>query len=224
MARKETIVTNGPIGQWVSKTNKMSDYIGDLDDLDSDFESAGRDSNIVSAINFMYEKIDSAYDKLFGDSAAIFKFGSITADSGTYRILRVGMLLADSADIDSAYIRDLTVSGRLIVDSAHLNSLHVNNITMDSGEYLTIDSATINKLHADNLTADSALFQRLRTTYLNADSADIDSATINHLYVNKFNIDGVELDNAKRFTVKLEDGSIALDGYFLSTSDISGIA
>jgi Zn-dependent oligopeptidase len=79
-------------------------------------------------------------------------------------------------------------------------------------------------LHADNLTADSALFQRLRTTYLNADSADIDSATINHLYVNKFNIDGVELDNAKRFTVKLEDGSIALDGYFLSTSDVSGIA
>ena len=35
MTRKEEILTNAPIGQWVSKTNLMSDYIGDLDLLDS---------------------------------------------------------------------------------------------------------------------------------------------------------------------------------------------
>jgi len=222
MARKETIVTNGPIGQWVAKTNKMSNYIGDLDNLDSAFDSAGADSNIVSAINFIYEKVDSAYDMIFGDSAGTIKVGSIVADSATFRILRAGMMLADSADVDSAWIRDLTVSGRLIVDSAHFNNLHVNNITMDSGEFLTIDSATINDLHANNLTADSAEVNRLRATHLHADSATIDSATIDHLYVQKFNIDGVELDHVKKFTVKLENGSIALSGYFLSTdSDLS---
>ena len=32
--RKETILTNAPIGQWVSKTNLMSDYIGDLDNYE----------------------------------------------------------------------------------------------------------------------------------------------------------------------------------------------
>ena len=54
--RKERILTNAPIGQWVSKTNLMSDYIGDLDNLDSTFQeydadsAKHHDSNIVAAI------------------------------------------------------------------------------------------------------------------------------------------------------------------------------
>lgn len=223
MARKETILTNKAIGTWVVKTNKMSDYIGDLDDLLPVYDSNNADSNIVSAINFTYEQVDSVYNALFGPNPQTLYLKEIQADSGTFRILRAGMVLADSATIDSAYINNLNVDGVLNVDSADFHNITVDAIHVRNSS-LTIDSATINTLNVTNLIVDSAQIRNLTTDILVADSATIDSATINDLHITTLHIDGVSLTDAKQLTIKNEAGTVVLSGYMLSTSNTLGVA
>jgi len=225
MTRKEQIITNAPIGQWVSKTNKMSDYIGDLDELDSDFklydssEGKSHDSNIVEAINFLWDTVDSINTLL---STGNLRLKNIIADSGTFRIIRTGMLSADSATIDSANIHDLTVTGVLDVESAEFDRINVNYIHVDSGARLIIDSAIVNHLHAKFITTDSAKITNLTTSELIADSATIDSAGINHLVIDSsMTFDNKKFTHAPLLTIKNETGIVVLSGYFLSTdSDI----
>lgn len=231
MTRKEEILTHAPIGQWVAKTNLMSDYIGDLDLLDSQFQafdsSVGKthDSNIVEAINFLWTAVDSVYNAL---SQGVLVLKQLTADSGTFRILRTGMLLADSARIDSAYINNLTVTGRLDVDSAEFDTLNVNyiNVSNPTNATLTIDSATVHTLNAQFLLSDSARINNLVVNNILADSATIDSAYINDmLYIDSggiIQIDGVALSDAKKLQIKNESGTIVLAGYMLSTSNVIG--
>lgn len=226
MARKEEILTNAPIGQWVSKTNLMSDYIGDLDELDSDFKiydsdyGRSHDSNIVSAINFMWDTVDSINTLL---STGNLRLQNIIADSGTFRIIRTGMLVADSATIDSANIHNLTLTGKLDVESADFDRINVNRIHVDSAASLIIDSAIVNHLHAKFITTDSASITNIVSQNVIADSATIDSAFIDHLTIGQtFTFDNVELRNSKLLTVKAEDGTVVLSGYFLSTSSVAG--
>ena len=40
MARKVTVDLTDAVGSFMTKTNLMSDYMGDLDDLDSTFDGA----------------------------------------------------------------------------------------------------------------------------------------------------------------------------------------
>jgi len=223
MARKETILTNKSIGTWVVKTNKMSDYIGDLDDLLTIFDSNYADSNIVSAINFVQETADSVYNALFGPNPQTLYLKSIIADSGEFRVLRAGMVLADSATIDSAYINNLNLDGRMTVDSADFNNISVDAIHVRNSN-LVIDSATINTLNVGTLIVDSAHLRNLTSNAITADSATIDSATIGNLEITTLKFDGVALDNAKQFTIKNESGTIELAGYILSTADSLGIA
>lgn len=226
MSRKEEILTNAPIGQWVSKTNLMSDYIGDLDELESDFgvydSNAGKthDSNIVSAINFMWETVDSI-NSLLSTGNLLLK--NIIADSGTFRIIRAGLLVADSATIDSASIANLTVTGVLDVDSGKFNKIDVNRIHVDDGANLIIDSAIVNRLHTKFLTTDSATITKVVAKNIDADSATIDSAFIDHLTIGQtLTFDNVEFRNSKLLTVKNETGTVVLSGYFLSTSSTPG--
>ena len=44
MARKVTVDLTDAVGTFMTKTNLMSDYMGDLDDLDSTFD--GADGNL----------------------------------------------------------------------------------------------------------------------------------------------------------------------------------
>ena len=100
MTRKEEILTHAPIGQWVSKTNLMSDYIGDLDLLDSSFRAydsdinKSNDSNVVFAINYLWDAIDSI-NQLLNSGVLVLK--NLKADSATFRIIRAssGLLCRD---------------------------------------------------------------------------------------------------------------------------------
>lgn len=224
MTRKITVDLVDAIGTFMTKTNQLSDYIGDLDNLDSTFDLAYADSSIVSALNHMGDKLDSIGNVLF-NNGTLFVSG-FSGDSAEFKRLRVGKITADSAQIDSATINDLYVTGTLFADSARFATIHVDSIGVAAGASLTIDSATINKLNVTNLTIDSATVNRLTVGFAQIDSATIDSATITNLEVTKLIIDSnrYELDNAKRFTVKDDAGTIVLDGYFLSTSDVANIA
>lgn len=225
MTRKETILTNAPIGQWVSKTNLMSDYIGDLDNLDSSFRlydsdvNKSHDSSIVDAINFTWDAVDSI-NQLLNSGLLVMK--NLLADSATFRIIRTGMLVADSATIDSAYIQDLTVSGRLDVESAEFDRINVNSINVDSGGTLFIDSATVNVMNAHFLLTDSAKINNIVTNSFIVDSATIDSATIGDLTIDSsFTFDNNKFTDAHLLTIKNEAGTIVLAGYILSTdSDV----
>lgn len=225
MTRKEEILTNAPIGQWVTKTNLMSDYIGDLDLLDSDFRkydstaAKSNDSNIVMSINYLWNTVDSI-NQLLGSGVLVMQ--NLLADSATFRIIRTGMLVADSAIVDSAFINDLTVIGKLDVESAEFDIINVNTINVDSGGTLYIDSATVNYLNANFILTDSAKVNHLEAGSIIADSATIDSAFINNLTIDSsFTFDNNKFTDAHLLTVKNEAGTIVLAGYILSTdSDI----
>ena len=229
MTRKENIQTFAPIGQWVAKTNLMSDYIGDLDLLDSAFlrfdsvNGKTNDSNVVAAINFLWTAVDSVYNQL---TQGVLRLGNLTADSGTFRIIRVGMMQADSATIDSAYIQNLTVAGRLDVESADFDKITVEYINVAQNGTLTIDSATVHTLNAQHLLADSARINTVTINNIMADSATIDSAFINDTLVigtgGIIQIDGVDLTDAKKLEIKNEAGTVVLGGYLLSTSNTIG--
>ena len=225
MTRKIQIDLVDAIGTFMTKTNQLSDYIGDLDNLDSDFANNFADSNIVSSLNYLSDKLDSIGNVLFGSGGSLYVTGFI-GDSAEFKRLRVGELTADSAEIDSATIGDLYVTGTMFADSAYFQTINVDSIGVAAGAVLTIDSATISKLNVTSLTIDSATVNRLSAGFAEIDSAQIDSATITDLTVTTLIIDSnrYELDNAKRFTVKDDTATIVLDGYFLSTSDTANIA
>jgi hypothetical protein len=201
MARKIQIQTSNSIGTWIAKNNKMSDYFGDLDNLDSHFESSryGKDdSNFVSALNHLHREVDSIFTAIF-DSGGVFNISTLYADSAVINRLRVNSLYADSAEIDSAFVHKVT-GHHLRFDSADIDSARIRNL---SGEYLNFDSAKFRKI-----TVDSA--------YLG--NVSLDEVTIN----NKFNFDSQSFTHVFPFTIKDSVGKILLGGYFLSTdSDIS---
>tara|TARA_A100001035_G_scaffold253608_1_gene226876 strand:- start:4116 stop:4793 length:678 start_codon:yes stop_codon:yes gene_type:complete len=225
MARKIQIDLVDAIGTFMAKTNLLSNYLGDLDDLDS-IAFAGADSNLVSAINSLSSSFDSINTKLFGSPPGTLLVTGFDGDSASLKRLRVGTLTADSATIDSATIDYLDVTGTMTADSARFATINVDSIGVDPGATLVIDSAIINTALVTSLTIDSARINRLTVGMADIDSAQIDSATITELTVNKLIIDSdrYELDNAKRFTVKDESGTIVLDGYFLSTSNDPTVA
>ena len=145
MARKIVVDLVEAVGTFMAKTNLMSDYLGDLDLLDSEFTENYADSNFVSALNHMAHLIDSINDRLFSDSDS-WRLRGLKADSADFKRLRVGQLTVDSAIIDSAEIRNLDVD-QLIVDSAVIKRLTVSEAFIDSAY---IDSATINDAYITN--------------------------------------------------------------------------
>ena len=201
MTRKIQIQTSNSIGTWIAKNNKMSDYFGDLDNLDSIFDSSrfgDNDSNFVSALNFLYEIADSIAGALF-DSGGALNVSTLYADSAVINRLRANAIYADSANIDSAFIHKVT-GHHLRFDSADIDSARIRNL---SGETLNFDSAKFGKISAD--------------------SAEFGNVTMNNLTINNsFNFDSQSFTHVFPFTIKDSVGTILLGGYFLSTdSDIA---
>ena len=226
MTRKEEILTHAPIGQWVSKTNLMSDYIGDLDNLDSSFRNydsdanKSHDSSIVDAINHAWDTIDSINQTL---ASGVLTLKQVIADSSTFRVIRAGMLVADSATIDSAYVKDLTVTGILDVDSAYFDTITIKRLTVESDGNTFIDSAVVNRLNANFLLTDSAHINTLSAGSIVADSATIDSSTIGNLTIDSsFNFDDKLFTHSHLLTIKNEAGTIVYSGYVLSTDSAIG--
>ena len=257
MPRKVVVDLTDAVGTFMSKVNLMSDFVGDLDNLDSGFIAANADSSIVGAINKLGRDFDSISNRLFSGGSTDLQVTNFTGDSATFTTLRVGQLLADSATIDSASIQNLAVSsivvdsarfqnnfridsigiydnGTLNIDSATLSNVQITSLTLDSARVnkftantgsitnATIDSATITTLTVANLLVDSARFNNISADSAFFDGAVIDSANVGTLRTNNIIINGIDLDNLKRFTIKNEAGTAVLDGYFLSTSDVSG--
>lgn len=193
MARKIVVDLVDAVGTFMNKTNVMSDYIGDLDELDSQFAAEFADSSIVSAINKLAEDFDSISGRLFSGTA-VLNVKNFNGDSATIKTLRVGQLMADSAIIDSASINDLAVGG-LSVDSARFrNNFSIDSIGIYDGGTLTIDSATLTNVTISSLTLDSARINRLTANTANITNATIDSATITTLNVSNLDVDSAHFN------------------------------
>jgi len=216
MTRRVQIQTSNSIGTWIAKNNQLSDNLGDLDFLDSHFESSRygkNDSNIVSALNHLHREIDSISSALF-DSGGFLNIKSLVADSAVIKRLRVNYMYVDSADIDSAFTH-IARGHRLDFDSAEIDSAEIRYL---SGTRINYDSGTIKYLSGEYIDYDSASFNKLVVR----DSSYFGHVTMNNLEVRgKFTFDSVDFSHVFPFTVKDSIGTILLGGYLLSTdSDI----
>jgi len=217
MTRRIQIQTSNSIGTWIAKNNVLSDNFGDLDLLDSHFESSRfgkNDSNFVSALNHLHREIDSIAAALF-DSGGILNVSTIYADSAVINRVRANYLYADSADVDSAFTHQLTGHKLDFVD-AHIESAEIAHL---SGRTIAFDSGRIKYLSGEYIDYDSASFGRVNVV----DSAFISHATVNNLVVkSNFQFDSIDFSHVFPFTIKDSIGQILLGGYLLSTdSDIN---
>ena len=197
MTRKVVVDLTDAVGTFMSKTNLMSDFVGDLDNLDSQFKDALADSSIVGALNKLSNDFDSISSRLFGGAGAntTLEVRNFIGDSATFTNLRVGQLLADSATIDSASIQSLAVSG-IIVDSARFtDNFSIDSIGIYNQGTLTIDSATMTNVSITSLTLDSAKVDKITANSANITNATIDSATITKLTVSNLNVDSAHYNS-----------------------------
>ena len=217
MTRRVQVQTSNSIGTWIAKNNQLSDHFGDLDLLDSHFESSRfgkNDSNIVSALNHLHREVDSIAAQLF-DSGGILNVATLIADSAVINRVRANFLYAESADVDSAFTHILR-GHQLDYTFAHIESAEIAFL---SGKKIDFDSGTIRYLSGEFIDYDSASFGRLNVR---------DSATFGNVTVNKINItssiefDSIEFSHVFPFTIKDSAGLVLLGGYLLSTdSDIN---
>jgi len=206
MSRRQRINTSDAIGTWIAKNNLLSDYIGDFDDVDSNFKGDSNygpaDSSIVSALNHLHFQLDSINAYIF-DSLGTLTLQTLYADSAV-----IGILHAEHAAFDSAHI-----------DSAYINKLTGSYFRFDSAD---IDSASINHLSGRTIFYDSAKFKNLSVI----DSAYIDNVAINEANVESITVraDAVTLSHAQLFTVQDSVGTTLLAGYLLSTDSAANTA
>jgi hypothetical protein len=163
MARQINVGLSNTIGQFINKTNTMSSYLGDLDNLDSDFanDSAANgfaaDTHVVAALNYLNTKLDSAVDELSGDSQdyEIISTRYLNIDSGEFNNFRGDSARVNTLSFDSSN-GGLGRLENLIVDS----SITTSSIYADSGVFVNLkaDSAYIHMLAGSFMTYDSARF------------------------------------------------------------------
>lgn len=245
MARKIQVNTNDAIGTMVSKLNTMSNYLGDLDDLDSSFKTSQfvdspdvghyDDSSFVKAINHLNYSLDSMNSYLTSGTATL-RVGAITGDSARFTRLSVGELIVDSATIDSSTI-NLLRGTSLNYATASFDSARIPNL---SGLNINYDSADFSIIRATNIFGDSARIEGISGTgnfnYVNGhlsnlyvDSAGIVNASIDNFYANIANIsnilsmDGVDMTDVHEFTIRDSTGAILLGGYLMSTNSALSI-
>lgn len=216
MTRKVVVDLTDAVGTFMSKTNLMSDFVGDLDNLDSQFKVALADSSIVGALNKLSNDFDSISNRLFGGAAVDLQVRNFTGDSATFTNLRVGQLLADSATIDSASIQNLAVSG-IVVDSARFtDNFSIDSIGIYDQGTLTIDSATLSNVTITSLTLDSAKIDKLTANTGIITNATIDSATITKLTVSNLNVDSAHYNS-------LSSDSAFFDGATIDSAAVDTI-
>lgn len=244
MARKVTINNVDAIGTMVSKVNTMSNYLGDLDDLDSSFKinqyvdspDVGKfdDSSFVKALNHIHYQLDSINSYLTSGTATI-RVGGILGDSARFTRLTVGSLNVDSATIDSATV-GLLRGNSLRYNNASIDSARITNL---SGININYDSADFSVIRANAIFGDSARIEGISGTgefnfvnghlhHLFVDSAGIVNASIDNFDANIANIsnilsmDGVDMKEVKQFTIKDSAGVNILAGYLMSTDSALG--
>ena len=122
MARKILVNTSNTVAVWVQKTNVMSDYMGDLNDLSSVFDSdlgnalfPDQDSNFVSSLNHLAWLGPTINSALLGR-------GNTTGgrNSQTNPIKITARIVADSANFQKITLSKLenTDAAMLVFDDA----------------------------------------------------------------------------------------------------------
>ena len=193
MARKVTVQRNNTIGTWKTKTQTMSNYIGDLDDLGAVFDSneffpppdTRQDSSLVAALNSLGNPIDEIHELFFEAKRVMPK--PVTANF----------------HVDSGRFRNIFRTDRLWnYDSA----MPGPNFNQNDKPYWLGDSPGTN---AYDFVCDSAHINNLHLDYLDNDSALVyDKATITNAYINKFSIDpdetgsSVQVDRVREFRIE----------------------
>lgn len=219
MTRRIQIQTSNSIGTWIAKNNVLSDNFGDLDLLDSHFESSRfgkNDSNFVSVLNHLHREIDSISAALF-DSGGILNVSTIYADSAVINRVRANYLYADSADVDSAFTHQLTGHKLDFVD-AHIESAEIAHL---SGRTIHFDSGTIKYLSGEYIDYDSAYIGKLTVT----DSAHFGKISVGELNVTSgFTFDSQTFTHVQPLTLKDSAGAILLSGYLLTTDSSPSVA
>ena len=172
MARKILVDSSNTVAVWVQKTNTMSDYMGDLNDLSSVFDSdlgdplwPDQDSNFVSSLNHIAWLGPTVNQTLFGIVPTPGARGSVTnplkitariqADSGLFDKITVSKLFNTDIDLltfdDSSFFGDSNqISGGLHfdfnADSARFGTITVhdsNNLDTLSGDSISIGNVLI---------------------------------------------------------------------------------
>lgn len=119
MARKILVQDSNTIDVWRQKVNQMSDYMGNLNNLDTTFDPgdspyAGiidRDSNFISGINYFGDNLKNILNGLINGTSPIQGFkAKIAADSGSF----------DKITVQSLYNFDSAMPGPGVNESDYL--------------------------------------------------------------------------------------------------------
>lgn len=229
MARTILVTDSDLIDSWYNKVNTLSDYMGDLDNLDTTFNPGNtwsldgypsiNDSSLVTAVDYIGREVDDIYGSLLGGTQQATRKVTmkIFADSGQFEKLTVNQLWNyDSAMtlgyLDPSWFGDSpgTADFDFTADSAEFKNLNVLNLR----EYP--DSATFGKLtildsgHITNLTsADPTaliIFKSLRWKY---QVGVIDSSLVlNTIRINHFISDSSQDSGVNITTATLQTGDI----------------
>ena len=193
MARKVTVQRSNTISTWKTKTQTMSNYLGDLDDLGPAFDSnpffpppdTKQDSSFVAALNSLGGPAEEIHFLFFEAGKPMPRpvTANFHVDSGRFRnIFRV----------DQLWNYDDAMPGPNF--NQNDKPFWLGDSPGTNAYDFVCDSAHINRLHLDTLDNDSALVY--------------DKATINEAYINKFSIDpdetgsSVQVDRVREFRIE----------------------
>lgn len=184
MARKILVQDSNSIDVWKQKVNQMSDYVGDLDNLDTTFDPGDspysglidRDSNLASGISYFGDNLSNILNGLINGTAPIVGFkAKIGADSGKFDKITVQSLYNfDSAmpgpginESDYLWFGDSpgTAQHDYISDSTTFRNLTIQNLgtypdSMTMNRLIITDSGVIGSLTALDSTA-TIIFKNL---------------------------------------------------------------
>lgn len=224
MARKILVDSSNTVAVWSQKTNTLSDYIGDLDNLDNTFApgntwavgypNVDRDSSAVSAINYIEDYADAIYSSLVGGTSTSRQTvrAKILADSADFDLLHTNQLWNYDGAMtygpsDSTWYGDSPGTNKFdfTADSSEFRNLNVVRLrhTPDSaiiGRLIVGDSGFIGTITTADSTSE-LIIKNLK--YKGNSAALIDSALVlNKITVEHFQSDsggdsGVNIDVAR---------------------------
>jgi len=209
MARKVTVQRHNTIGTWKTKTQTMSNYIGDLDDLGAMFDSneffpppdTRQDSNLVAALNSLGNPVDEIHELFFEAKRVMPK--PVTANF----------------HVDSGRFRNIFRTDRLW---NYDDAMPGPNFNQNDKPYWLGDSPGTN---AYDFVCDSAHINNLHLDYLDNDSALVyDRATITNAYINHFSIEPdstgstIEVDRVRVFRIENQNNVTRFGAYTMDDS------
>lgn len=229
MARKILVTDSDLIDSWYNKVNTMSDYMGDLDNLDATFNPGNtwsldgypsiNDSTLVTAMDYIGREANDIYGSLLGGTSNSTRQVTmkVFADSGQFNKLFANQLWNyDSAmtlgDSYPSWFGDSpgTADFDFTADSAKFKNLNILNLreypdSATFGRLTILDSGFITNLTSADSTA-LIIFKSMRWKY---QVGVIDSSLVlNTIRINHFISDSNQDSGVNITTATLKTGDI----------------